>query len=149
MKPRSILTGGLLLFVAASVAAIIYRETQSITVAPPTGADKVIVYYFHGNVRCPTCRKIEALADQALRAGFADELQSGRLEWRRVNLDEAGNDHFVADYELETRSLVVADYQAGRQMRWKNLKQIWELAGDDTAFRRYVQDETRAYLESR
>jgi hypothetical protein len=153
MKPKTIVTAVLLLFVAASVAAIFIKESRRPPAASPSPAPaaprKIIAYYFHGNVRCPTCRKMEALANEALQSGFADELKSGRLEWRVVNLDEPGNELFVQDYQLETRSLVLADIQDGKQTRWKNLKRIWDLVRDDQAFVRYVQDEARAYLESR
>ena len=34
-------------------------------------ADGVVAFYFHGNVRCATCRKIEAYADEAIHSSFA------------------------------------------------------------------------------
>ena len=34
------------------------------------GAESVVAFYFHGNVRCATCKKIEAYADEAVQQGF-------------------------------------------------------------------------------
>ena len=107
----------------------------------------VRVYYFHTTQRCASCKKIEALSAEAIRSGFERELRDGTLEWHAVNLDEPGNQHFVHDYELYTKSLVVVDVANGRQERWKNLPKIWELLRDEAAFRQYVQGEARAYLE--
>ena len=63
-----------------------------------------------------------------------------------VNVDEVENTHFVNDYQLYTRSLVIAKMVDGKQTEWKNLKKIWELVGDKTAFMSYVQNEIRTYI---
>ena len=117
---------------------------------PPTAASRqVVAYYFHGDVRCSSCRKIEAWSAQAIDRAFEDELQAGRLAWRPTNIDRAENEHFVRDYELVTRSLVLVEFESGRQVRWKNLGQVWELLGDEVRFSQYVQREVRAFLDGR
>ena len=117
--------------------------------AAPAPARVVRVYYFHGNARCVSCRKIEALAAETVRAAFADEMKQGKVEWFVVNVEEAPNKHFIQDYKLYTKSLVVVDLVDGTQVRWKNLERIWELLREDEAFRQYVQGEVRSYLEKR
>ncbi len=148
MKPKAIVTGALLLFVAASVVALIVRENRTPATPPaaPT-TNKIIAYYFHGNVRCATCRKIEALAQQSITNNFADALDAGRLEWRVVNVDEPGNEHFVKDFELSTRSVVVVDMRDGKPARWNVLGKVWELVGHEAQFADYIRDEVRAYLQ--
>jgi hypothetical protein len=117
--------------------------------ASPGSAHLVRVYYFHGNARCVSCRKIEALAGEAVRAAYAEEMKQGKVEWLVVNVEEPSNKHFIQDYKLYTKSLVVVDLVDGTQVRWKNLERIWELLREDEAFRRYVQGEVRSYLEKR
>jgi hypothetical protein len=107
----------------------------------------VRVYYFHTTQRCASCRKIEALADEAIRTGFQRELADGRLEWLAVNTDEAPNKHFLADYKLYTKSVVVVDLRNPSAVRWKNLPKIWELLHDEAGFRKYVHGELKAYLD--
>ena len=107
----------------------------------------VRVYYFHTTGRCVTCRKIEALAGSAINAGFPKELKDGRLVWSAVNIDEPENRHFIKDYSLYTKSVVVVDTLDSKQSRWKNLPKIWQIVRDDAAFTRYVQEEVRGYLE--
>jgi hypothetical protein len=109
-------------------------------------APRVLVYYFHGTQRCATCRKLEAFSLEAVQQGFKEALQQGTLEWRLINVDEPENAHFVNDYQLFTRSLVVAKMLDGEQKEWKNLAKIWELVGDKSAFMSYVQDEINTYL---
>lgn len=107
---------------------------------------KVVVYYFHGNTRCFTCRAIENSSRAAVGNGFPDELQKGRLDFLSVNVEEPANEHYVRDYQLVTRSVVLVRYTDGKQEKWKNLDRVWELVRDNDAFARYVQTETRQFL---
>ena len=102
---------------------------------------KVIAYYFHGTQRCVTCRKIEAYTEESLRTAFSSELEAGQLEWRPVNVDNAANEHFIQDYELSTRSVVLVEMLDGEQKQWKNLARVWELVRDKPSFVAYVQEE--------
>jgi len=117
------------------------------TVVPPsTRRHRVIAYYFHGNVRCATCRAMEAHSREALESAFAKQFENGLLVWRAVNTDVKGNEHFVEDYKLYTKALVLVNEVRGKRAKWKNLEKIWQLVRDKDAFFRYVQDETRSYL---
>lgn len=107
---------------------------------------KVIAYYFHGNFRCSTCRTLEAYSQEAIQSGFGDALRDGSLEWHVVNVEEPANRHFVQDYKLFTKSLVLVKIQDNKQVDWKNLDRIWELVRDKPAFLQYVQNEVSAYL---
>jgi len=114
----------------------------------PQLSQKVVVYYFHGTARCPTCRKFESYSNEAFQEAFAEELKNGRLEWRVVNVDKLSNKHFVSDYQLYSKSIVIVKIQNGKQIAWKNLNRIWELVRDKETFVKYVQDEVSTYLEA-
>jgi len=107
---------------------------------------KIIAYYFHRTVRCHSCLEIEARAKQAVESQFANELANGTVEWRAVNVEEAGNEHFVKDFDLTAQSLVLVRVSEGRPAEWKNLKLVWDYLGDYAQFREYVQEETSAFL---
>lgn len=129
--------------------------TEPVVAAPSSGSPdkveeaqrRVIVYYFHGTARCATCRAIEQYAYDALVTGFPRELQFGVLEWHPINVEEPQNRHFIDDYELIMRSVILADMAGENQTRWKNLDRIWDLVGDKSSFMSYIQEETRIYLE--
>jgi hypothetical protein len=68
MKAKAIISVVLLLFVGISVVALIMKKSatapsdgqvESTDAAGQSPADRVIVYYFHGTTRCPTCLKLE------------------------------------------------------------------------------------------
>lgn len=110
---------------------------------------RIIAYYFHNTQRCKTCLAIERLSEAALREQFGREFESGILEWRVINIEEPPNEHFVQDYGLVTSSLVLVDMQDGEQRAWINMDRVWELVHDDeAAFKHYVADQARQYLES-
>lgn len=109
-------------------------------------AHKVIAYYFHGKRRCVSCLKIEKYSQEAITEGFPEAVKDGHLEWKVVDVDEPGNKHFLKEYSLFTKSLVLVDLHKGEQTRWVNLNRVWELLGNREGFIRYVQDTVRAYL---
>lgn len=113
---------------------------------PEEISHKYIVYYFHGTRRCATCKKIEAYSEEAVSGGFEQRLKDGSLEWRVVNTDEEANRHYMKDYELFTKSLVISEVKDGKERRWKNLSKIWELVNDKDEFTGYVQSEITAFM---
>ena len=80
------------------------------------------------------------------REHFAADLEARRLEWLAVNVDEPANQHFVRDFQLYTRSVVVVD--AKDPKRFKVLDRVWQLAHDKAAFQEYVEQEIRAFRRS-
>ena len=114
---------------------------------PSREGRKLIVYYFHSTMRCPTCHKLENYAKSEIEASFPDAIKTGRLEWKIINVEEAGNEHFIDDYKLYTKSVIISTMRDGRELSWKNLDKIWQLVNDEGKYRRYIRDEVRACLE--
>lgn len=108
--------------------------------------DRVIVYYFHTNVRCPTCRKIEKLTHEIITGQFQQELASGRLVWRMVNTDLPENRHFIDQYQLITKSVVLSREVRGKEQEYLNLPKVWELIGSDDQYRAYIRSEVGRFL---
>jgi hypothetical protein len=170
MSFKTAVTNSLLMFVAATCVVLIVKalpQTQpAMQVAAnsstgiggsalqngsntPTPAmqNGVKVYYLHGNVRCPTCRSIEAYAKEAVETGFANELKNGKVQWQVVNYESPGNEHYATDYEIVAPNVVLAMYQDGKQVKWKGLSEVWEFVGDKPAFITFVQNNLRAFIE--
>lgn len=133
----------------ARVSATAQDAGPSKTAEGSAAAVHVVAYYFHGNARCKTCRTIEQYSHEAITAAFTDDLANGRLEWRVVNVDEDENKHFIQDFQLVTRSLVLAEHRGNQVARWKNLDQVWRLVRDKEGFIAYVQEQTSAFLDAK
>jgi hypothetical protein len=147
MKTRFFLAAVAVLAMAAGTAAADPPiEKPAAGAAAKTASAGTLVYYFHRTSRCATCRTIEAYAQEAVTSGFAEDLQSRRLEWRVVNVDEPSNRHFVDDFQLYTRSVVVVDGKDPK--RFRVLDRVWQLVRDKAAFQKYVDQEIRAFRRS-
>ena len=107
----------------------------------------VIAYYFYGTHRCWTCITIERYAREAIESGFAKEIQEGRIKFLPINVEQAENRHFIKDYSLYTRSLILARFEDGREVGWKNLEKVWAYVRNKDAFIKYVQAELREALK--
>ncbi len=136
---------GLTVFALSLAAETPAKTTDSCSNIEPSG---VVAYYFYGNMRCATCRKLEAYSEEAITEGFAEEITLGGLIWLTVNTDDKEHEHFVTDFELVTKALVLVEYVDGEVERYKNLDRIWKLVGDKDAFIEYVQAGTREFIGS-
>ena len=50
--------------------------------------------------------------------------------------DEEGNYHFVKDYGLYTKSVIISEEIDGKEIRWKNLPKVWEYIGSEDKFKK-------------
>ncbi|MCC7141542.1 MAG: hypothetical protein IT349_05505 [Candidatus Eisenbacteria bacterium] len=109
---------------------------------------RLIVYYFHTSQRCVSCRKLEAFTAEAMQTRFATEIAAGRVDFRIVNYEREENAHYVREYQLYTKSVVVVDERNGAEVGWKNLPKVWQLLNDKGKFIDYVAGETKAMLKA-
>ncbi len=126
------------------LAVMLVREQRT---APSVAIEDQVsrgmtVYYFHGNVRCKTCNAFEQLTREVLQNQFQKELSEGEMVFQVVNVDENANSHFVTDFGLTTKSVVLF-----RQGQYKNLDQIWtQIRQGDDVFKSYIADSIRSFI---
>jgi len=131
-----------LLLVLLAVAAL---TSSGIVLAPLAQAAEnaqgahIVAYYFHGAFRCPTCHKLEQYSKEAIETNFKDALASGKLEFKVVNVEDKGNEHYGNDYQLYTKSLILSLVKDGKEIKWKNMDKIWEYVGNKQRFIDYVK----------
>lgn len=165
IEKKHLVTGALLAFVAITAVTLAVKETghaRAVAAAEATPVRRavvaeapapveppatVVVTYFHTTARCTSCLKIEDLTNAAMTTRFAAPIADKRIVWRSVNLDEPENNHFAKDYGLFTKSVVVSAVREGREMRWKNLDQVWKLLDDPESFQSYVEKEVQGFLD--
>jgi len=143
---------GLVVLAVATIGAMYVHPAKAWADSPakaqPQTADtKVVAYYFHDTVRCVTCRKIEGYSREVVDQKFAADTANGRLQFTLVNIQLPENRHFVKDYQIFTKSLVLVRFDKGRQAEYKVLNDTWELVGDKSAMQGYVEREIRGYLK--
>ena len=134
----------LILIFLAAVAVI---SISFFAFAGQNNPSKVTAYYFHGSFRCPTCTTMERYSREAIETNFKNELVAGKLEFKAINVEDRGNEHYVNDYQLYTKSLILSLVKDGKEIKSKNLDKIWQYARNKQKFIDYVTDEINSFLK--
>jgi thiol-disulfide isomerase/thioredoxin len=131
---------------AATVAftALATANTSSAADAPK---DRVIAMYFHRTERCPTCKKMGAYSEEAVKQAFAKQLKDGTVEFRNIDFQDPKNARLAKGYKIQGPALVVAKIENNRVAAYKDLDGIWERVGDKPKFLKYVQENIAACRE--
>ncbi len=137
----------LFLLAAVALASHLGFGTSTAMAKEVSPGGTVTAYYFHGTFRCPTCHKLEQYAQEAMETHFRDALASGKLAFKVVNIEKKGNEHYVNDYQLYTKSIVLSLTKDGKEIRSKNLDKIWEYVGNKDRYENYVRDEVAAFMK--
>ncbi len=148
-KSKSIVGILLILFALSGLGVWAWRTFGGSNPQAVSGDDipstaKAVVYYFRTNYRCMTCMKFEKYTGETLSSSFADPISKGELVFKTVNVEEAGNEHFIDDYQLKTKSIILL--APGKTPRWKNLDKIWDKVGSEVEYKRYIQTEVTSFL---
>lgn len=152
MKPLKMVMIGVFLTVTAFGGVFLLNNDKAAAAeqqATMKEGAKIVVTYFRGNVRCATCINLEAYSDEAVEQGFPQEIANGTVEFKTVNIDEEDNRHFVKDYQLVSRAVVISKMENGKEVKWKNLDMIWHLVGNKEKFLDYIKTETKNMMEGK
>jgi len=93
-----------------------------------------------------SCHKIEQYTKESLEKYFFDEIASGKVDFQMINVDELQNKHFIQDYKLYTKSVVLSKVSDGKEVEFKNLDKVWNLLGSKDKFYEYIKDETNGFI---
>ena len=88
-----------------------------------TAKDGVELIYFHGKQRCATCQAIENETQALIDSQFADEVKSGKVRYRVVDITKAENEALADKYEITWSSLVLVNFNDGKE-KAENLTQF-------------------------
>lgn len=153
MQAKSVLRWVLLGIVFGSLGIYALQKAQSRDRLPATGADAentaaatVVVTYFTTDVRCDSCRTIERLSREAIEAGFPDEVADGAVVFRVRNTDRPENQHFVDEYEIANKTVIVSHQQHGTETEWTNRQDVLLLFDQPDEFLAYVREPVQRYL---
>ncbi len=87
----------------------------ALLVANTSFAQTVEVIDFHSTHRCKTCLAIEKSAKAVLEKEFANELKSGKIVFKTINVDEASNAKIAEQFEATGSALWI--YRADKKIK--------------------------------
>ncbi|MFG0255898.1 MAG: nitrophenyl compound nitroreductase subunit ArsF family protein, partial [Rhodopirellula sp. JB053] len=105
-----------------------------------------IAVYFHRTQRCPTCKRIGTMTQQAVTKGFAAELKTRAVEVRLIDFEDEKNSQLTTYYKIKSPTLILLDVNDAKVTRWKAMPKIWQLIGRPEAFEDYVRQGVKSYL---
>lgn len=129
---------------AFAVVALLASMFPQAVLAADAPADRVVVMYFHRTQRCPTCLKMGGYTEEAVKAGFAQQIKDGKVEFHYVDFQNAKNAALTKGYKVSGPTLIVAKVADNKVAQRKNLTEIWSKVGDKAAFIKYVQSSIAA-----
>lgn len=112
-----------------------------------TPEHQVVAIYFHRTQRCPTCKRIGAMAEEAVVKGFEKEAKTRVVEFHFVDFQDKKNAKLAKGYGIESPTLVLVNVFAGETVCSTDMPKGWQLVGKPDEFRTYVQDGVVRYLK--
>ena len=117
------------------------------TTPPPSDtssgpADMVEVVYFHRAQRCYSCIHAEEGIRYTVETYFADELASGKVTFKVINVADKENAAIVNKYEAYTSSLFINTIRGGTD----HIEPVTLFLGNDEEFVKAVKDKIEKSL---
>jgi hypothetical protein len=113
--------------------------TMPANLSPGVTVTKLEVFHFHPTRGCATCTLIGDYAGETVSTYFADELASGRVVFRHINIDLEENRALVEQHGFPGSSLVFGVYTSdGRFYAEENMK-VWYRTDDRQRFMDYLR----------
>lgn len=108
-------------------------------------ADKLEVYYFHRTQRCYSCKTIGQYVRETMEQKYGEQIKSGLIDFRELNVELPENKNIAKKYQASGSSLYINRIIDNND----NIEQdtnVWRLLGDETKFKKYLEDKINAYL---
>lgn len=107
---------------------------------------ELVVYYFYTTSRCYSCLLIEQYTKEAVERNFGNGYNGWKVEFVGVNIENPENRHFISEYSLRSKSVILQKVVNGRKEEWKNLMKVWYLVGNKEMFISYITQEIKELL---
>ena len=108
-------------------------------------AEKIQVFLFHATQRCITCVNIGKYAEETLEQKFPEELKSGKIEFREINIDLPENKELATKFRATGSALFINPIIEGND-NIKEDTQVWRLTSNKQSFISYLSDKLNAML---
>lgn len=112
---------------------IVSSTTETIKKTPKQELSVVYVYNFHLTNRCPSCVAIENATSKTLKMKFKNEVASGRVIQKIINVDDEKNTKIAEKYQAFGSGLMVARVFKGKET-------ITDMTGDGFKYARNKED---------
>jgi len=120
-----------------------FKSDGTMTTIKPSDnirADKVQVFTFHATQRCATCIAIGKLSDETIKEYYQDELKTGKIEVREINIDLPENKELAEKFQASGSSLKINAIYDGRDHITEDTA-VWRLTSDPVQYKNYLKNK--------
>jgi len=132
-------------FVLISLKGPVKIENNEISNQELAIAEKVEVFMFHSTQRCPTCIKIGQLTKATIEERFSEQLKSGKINFREINIDLPENKILAEKFQAGGSALFINAITNGKD----NIKEdinVWRLVSNEQRFITYFEDKIKKLI---
>lgn len=115
--------------------AVGLNETVSIS---NSSADLVEIIHFHATQQCYSCKTLGELTEKTVNTYFSDELESGKITFRHINIDLESNFEIVRQYQVTGSSLMIGT-RIGENFNIEENIQAWYKISNEIEFMTYLK----------
>jgi hypothetical protein len=145
MDKKIIIGVGIIVLILIAVFAV-KPKNNTINNIDSTGAEKVQVFLFHATQRCPTCIRIGQLAKATVEERFSEQLKSGKIEFREINIDLPENKTLAEKFQAGGSALFINAIKNGQDSIVEDTI-VWQLAsGYEVNFKNYLSNKINNIL---
>ncbi len=137
----------LLMLVATMLLFSLNIKAQNEEVKGVNPTNKVEVIDFHSTHRCMTCNAIEANTKFTLEKYFADELESGKVTFQSINIDEKENHAMAEKFEASGTSLFLNVKYDGQEAQINLTNLAFKKGKDKAAFSKELKSKIEKQLK--
>ena len=122
------------------------KPSESETSTNKIQADKIQVFLFHATQRCTTCIAIGKLAGATVNEYFQNELQSGKIEFREINIDLPENKELAQKFQASGSALFINAIYDGQDHISEDAT-VWRLTTNEAQFKSYLKTKIDTLLD--
>lgn len=108
-------------------------------------SDRVQVFLFHATKRCISCINIGKYAKETVEQKFSEELKSGKIEFREINIDLPENKELATKFKATGSALFINSIINDNDNISEDA-QVWRFVSDKEAFIGYLSEKIKTLL---
>jgi hypothetical protein len=125
---------------------VMNHVTITVSYQSSSPADRVDVVYFHRTQRCHTCLYAEEQTRYTLETYFKDELDSGKVTFQSINVQDKANADIVEKYNNASYLTLCINTVIDGTDHIEVVTDIWTVIGNDKAFDEVVKSAVEKSL---
>ena len=105
-----------------------------------SGIEKIEIIHFHATRQCYTCKTLGAYSEETVNTYFEKELESGKLVFGHINVDEPENKVLVEKYIATGSSLLIGVYGKDGSFSKQEDTNVWYKINNKEGYLSYLKE---------